>query len=363
MSVGYRVRMHGDASDVRAGEELDWSALASYLRWHLTDGQIPGLRLREPMQVAQFPGGHSNLTYLIRFGGAEFVLRRPPLGPIPARAHDMAREHRWLAALNPVFPLAPRPYLLCDDPSVVGAVFYIMERRRGIVVRHEEPMPLAGHPPMRRRLSEAMVDTLAALHRVDVSRGPLAELGKPVGFVDRQVRGWTERWERSRLDHVPEMDALSLWLAAHQPADALEPAVVHGDFKIDNVVVNPLDPAELVAVLDWEMAALGDPLVDLGIMLAYWTPTGGGEERDALTTVTGRDGYLTRDEIIERYVEVSGRDVPDIRFYEAFAVFKIAVVIQQIYFRFRSGQTEDPRFAALGSRVVSLAERAWALTE
>ena len=354
--------MHGDTREVRPGEGLDWAALASYLRWHLEDDQVAGLRLNEAMQVAQFPGGHSNLTYLIRFGGAELVLRRPPLGPVPARAHDMAREHRWLAALNPVFPLAPRPYLLCDDPSVIGCVFYIMERRRGIVVRHDEPMPLAGHPSMRRRLSEAMVDTLAALHRLDVSHGPLAGLGKPIGFLDRQVHGWTERWERSRLDAVPEMDALALWLAAHQPPDALDPAVVHGDFKVDNVLVNSLDPAELVAVLDWEMAALGDPLVDLGIMLAYWTPTDGGDQQDALATVTGRAGYMSRDELIGRYADLSGRDVTDIRFYEAFAVFKVAVVIQQIYFRFRSGQTDDPRFAALGNRVASLAGRAWALT-
>ena len=192
--------MHGDTREVRRGEELDWPALAAYLRWHLSDRDIPGLRLSDDMVVSQFPGGHSNLTYLLRFGGAELVLRRPPLGPVPPRAHDMAREHRWLAALHPVFPLAPRPYLLCEDVSIIGCVFYVMERRRGIVVRSEEPMPLAGHPDLRRRLSESVVDALVDLHDLDVTSEPLASLGKPIGFVDRQVRGWTERWERSKLD-------------------------------------------------------------------------------------------------------------------------------------------------------------------
>jgi len=350
--------VHGDTRDVRRGEGLDWPALAAYLRWHLADGDIPGLRLDAEMEVSQFPGGHSNLTYLVRFGGAELVVRRPPLGPVPPRAHDMAREFRWLSALHPVFPLAPRPYLLCEDLSVLGCVFYVMERRRGIVVRGEEPLPLAGHPDVRRRLSEAVVDTLAELHHVDITAAPLADLGKPIGFLDRQVRGWRERWERSKLDEVAAMDSMALWLAAHQPPDALDPAVVHGDFKIDNVLLDPLQPARLVAVFDWEMAALGDPLIDLGILLAYWTPLDGAGEPDALTGVTGREGYLNREQLIDRYAAVSGRDLSDIAYFEAFALFKIAVVIQQIYYRFRRGQTDDPRFAGLGERVVALAARA-----
>src|SRR5215212_3023624 len=172
--------MQGETREIRPTEQLDWAALAVYLRWHLLPGQIKGLDLSREMEVAQFAGGHSNLTYLVRFGGAELVLRRPPLGPVPPRAHDMAREYRWLAALHPVFPLAPRPYLLCEDQSVLGSVFYVMERRRGIVIRHEEPLPIAGHPELRRRVSEALVDTLADLHAVDVTGGPLAELGRPI---------------------------------------------------------------------------------------------------------------------------------------------------------------------------------------
>ena len=354
--------MQHETSDVRTGEEIDVPALAQYLRWHLTDDQIPGLRLRDDIQVSQFPGGHSNLTYLVRAGGAELVLRRPPLGPVAHRAHDMAREFRWLAALHPVFPLAPRPYLLCEDPSVLGGVFYLMERRRGIIVRAQEPLPLAGNLETRRQLSEALVDALAALHQVDITDPAIAPLGRPIGFVDRQVRGWTDRWKKVRSESVPRLDAVALWLHAHEPPDALDPAIVHGDYKLDNVILNPLNPSDIVAVLDWEMAALGDPLVDVGILLAYWVPLEESDVPDALSGVTSRPGYLTKDEMLDRYASVSGRDVSNIAFYEVFALFKIAVVIQQIYDRFRKGQTTDPRFAHLDTRVSRLADRAFLLS-
>ncbi len=350
--------MLGDTREVRSGEQLDWQALDAYLRLHLPIQHIKGLDLSRPMEVSQFPGGHSNLTYLIRFGGAELVVRRPPLGPVPPKAHDMAREYRWLAALNPVFPLAPRPYLLCEDAAVVGSIFYIMERRRGVVVRSEEPLPLRDHPEARRRVSEALVDTLAELHGIDVTGGPLAALGKPAGFVDRQVRGWNDRWKASKLDDLPEMDALANWLIARVPPDPDSPAVVHGDFKLDNVLLDPLDLGHLVAVFDWEMSALGDPLVDLGILLAYWAPTAPPSQHDALTTVTHRPGYFTRQEIIDRYAQRSGRDVSGIDFYETFALFKIAVVIQQIFYRYKRGQTQDERFANFGERVEYLARHA-----
>jgi aminoglycoside phosphotransferase (APT) family kinase protein len=357
----------GDTREVRAAEQLDWTALAAYLRKHLPDvpagHQMDGLDLTSEMQISQFPGGHSNLTYLARFGGAELVVRRPPLGPVPPRAHDMAREYHWLAALNPVFPLAPRPFLICADPDVIGSVFYVMERRRGVVVRHEEPLGLANRPDVRRRVSEALVETLADLHAVDVSEPPLADLGKPAGFVDRQVRGWNERWTRARLNEVPEMEALAAWLVERIPPDPATPAVVHGDFKLDNVLLEPLNLGHLVAVLDWEMSALGDPLVDLGILLAYWSPMSPPNQRDALTTVTNRPGYLTRDELVERYAERSGRDVSGIAFYEIFALFKIAVVIQQIFFRYKQGQTDDPRFANFDERVACLARQAAGLAE
>mgnify|MGYP001443758160 CR=1 FL=1 len=313
------------------------------------------------MEVSQFPGGHSNLTYLVRFGDVELVLRRPPLGPVPPKAHDMAREFRWLAAIHPVFPLAPRSYLLCEDDTVVGSIFYVMERRRGVVVRHEEPPALVDQPALRRRVSEALVDTLAQLHAVDLSQPALSVLGKPAGFVGRQVRGWTDRWHRSKIADVPEMEQLAEWLVAHLPPEPARPAIVHGDFKLDNVLLDPTDLGRIVAVFDWEMSALGDPLVDVGILLAYWAPTAPPLQRDALTTVTHRPGWLTHDEIIVRYAAQSGRDVSGIAFYETFALFKIAVVIQQIFYRYSHGQTDDARFATFGARVEYLAKHAWTL--
>ena len=314
------------------------------------------------MDVEQFAGGHSNLTYLVRFGACQLVLRRPPFGPIPPTAHDMAREHRWLDALHSVYPLAPRPFLFCDDPGIIGAVFYVMERRRGVVVRTEEPPGLLDQPSMRHRISAALVDALAALHAIDVARSGLSALGKPAGFVERQVRGWTERWHKSKIDAVPEMETLAEWLLAHLPPEPEKPAVVHGDFKLDNVMLDESDLSRLVAVFDWEMCALGDPLIDVGILLAYWTrvePAG----HDALTTITDRPGWFTREEIVERYAARSGRDLSHIGFYETFALFKIAVVIQQIFARYARGQTDDPRFKHFNVRVAHLARQAAAMAE
>ncbi len=350
-----------ETKPVRAGEALDWTRLEAWLRDRLPAPGLPADDRREPMQVAQFPGGHSNLTYLVRFGNTELVIRRPPLGPVAPTAHDMAREYRWLAAVNPVFPLAPRIYALCEDPAVVGSVFYVMERRHGIVVRNEEPPCVRNQPAVRSRVSAALVDALADLHAIDIVASGLTHLGKPHGFVERQVRGWTERWIRSRTSTVPEMEAVARWLVESLPANPERPAIVHGDFKLDNLMLDPTDPSRLVAVLDWEMAALGDPLVDLGILLAYWVATAPPEQSDALTTVTTLPGWLTPGELVEHYAARSGRDLSGLRFYEVFALFKIAVVVQQIYYRFVGGQTSDPRFAGLGDRVTYLSGRAAAL--
>jgi aminoglycoside phosphotransferase (APT) family kinase protein len=351
-----------DTSAVRPGEQLDWTRIERWLRDRLPACGIEGLEVSHPMAVEQFPGGHSNLTYLVRFGPTDLVVRRPPLGPVAPTAHDMAREFRWLSAVHPVFPLAPRVYVLCDDASIAGAVFYVMERRHGLIVRREEPPALADHPDARRRLSDALIRTLASLHAIDVSAPPLSTLGKPAGFVERQVRGWTDRWHRSRTGDLPEMDRLAAWLAEHLPPNPARPAIVHGDFKLDNIMLDERDVSRVVGVFDWEMSALGDPLVDLGILLAYWSPTSPPGE-DALTAVTDRPGYFTRDEIVARYAGLSGRDVSNIRFYEIFALFKIAVVIQQIYYRFKVGQTDDPRFARFDERVAFLAREAAALAE
>ena len=343
-----------DTSPVRDAEGLDWARLQAYLRQHLDPREIAGIDLSCQMEVAQFPGGHSNLTYVVRFGATELVVRRPPLGPVAPTAHDMTREYRWLVALRPVFPLAPRPYLVCEDTGIVGSVFYVMERRHGLVVRHEDTASWADRRDDCRLVSQALVDTLAELHGIDLAAHGLSGLGKPAGFVLRQVRGWTERWQRSKTDAVPEMDALAEWLSGHLPPDAERPTIVHGDFKLDNVMLDEADVGRLVAVLDWEMCALGDPLVDLGILLAYWPPSAPG----ARPLRTDASGWLTRDEIVARYAARSGRDVSGVRYYETFALFKVAVVLQQIFYRYARGQTDDARFASFGERVAALAREA-----
>ncbi|MBV8859207.1 MAG: phosphotransferase family protein [Acidobacteria bacterium] len=348
---------------VRASEQLDWESLAGYLRARLPEVVGEGFDAAGPLTVEQFPGGHSNLTYLLHFGGREFVMRRPPFGPVAPKAHDMAREFRILEALHPVFPLAPRPFLLCEETEVVGSVFYLMERRRGLVVRAEEPPELEGRPAERRRASAALADALADLHAVDVRAHGLDSLGKPAGFVERQARGWAERWRRSQTDELAEMDALVPWLSERLPPDPTRPTLVHGDYKLDNVMLDAGDVGRVVGVFDWEMSAVGDPLVDLGILLGYWVHTATGDRRDTVSAVTNREGWYTREELLERYGARTGRDLSNVGFYEVFAVFKLAVVLQQIFFRYRRGQTDDPRFAGLGERVSWLAHIAAELAE
>jgi aminoglycoside phosphotransferase (APT) family kinase protein len=342
--------MPADTSAVRAEEQLDVEALSSYL-----DGR--GFSRGRSISIEQFPGGHSNLTYLLKLeGGDECVLRRPPLGPVAPKAHDMVREYRILYAVHPVFPPAPEPALLCEDLSVLGAPFYIMERRRGLVVRRENPPEIGDDVGLRRRVGEALVDTLVQLHAVDVNQAPVAAIGKPAGFLERQLAGWFGRWQRSRTRELVEMDRLMEWLSARLPASS-DAALLHNDYKLDNVMLDPADPARVVAVLDWEMSALGDPLVDLGILLCYWPQAGDPPQRvESISPVTAMPGWLTRAELVERYAAQTGRDVSRITYYEIFAIFKVAVVLQQIYYRYYLGQTSDARFAAMEGRVLGLVE-------
>jgi len=355
-----------DTGSVRTSDQLDWKRLAAYLRERLP---ACGLGAPDPMgelEVAQFHGGHSNLTYLVRFGDAELVLRRPPVGPLPPSAHDMAREYRWLAALCPILPLVPRPYLFCDDLDVIGSPFYVMERRYGVVVRQEEPPALADRPDRRQRVSEALVDALADLHAIDLHTNGLSGLGKPSGFVARQVRGWTERWHRSQTTAVSEIDAIVAWLVERVPPDPAAPSIVHGDFKLDNVMLDAAEIAHIVAIFDWEMSALGDPLIDVGVLLAYWGPTGppeGNIGKSVPGPFTERPGWLRREEIVERYAARSRRDVAHMLFYEIFALFKVAVILQQIFYRYSRGETTDSRFARFDERVAFLAQRAAARIE
>ncbi|MEP7270094.1 MAG: phosphotransferase family protein [Acidobacteriota bacterium] len=340
-----------DAAPIRPGEELDGEKLAEYLRQHL-----PGAEAAQSIELAQFPGGHSNLTYLVRLDGREMVLRRPPFGPVAPTAHDMPREYRLLAAINPVFPLAPKPYLLCEDPGVIGAPFYLMERHHGIVVRREVPPEIGDSLELRRRVSESLVDTLADLHAVDIERHGLISIGKPPGFVVRQVNGWAKRWEGSKTSEVEAITEVLAWLLAHLPPDSEKPTLVHNDYKPDNVMLSADDPTRVVAILDWEMCTVGDPLVDMGLLLCYWSQANDPEaRREAISGVTALPGWLTRAEITERYAARTGRDLSRIAFYEIFALFKLSVVLQQIFYRYYVGQTQDHRFAEFDGRVAGLA--------
>jgi len=354
------VRTDSDTKPVRASEQLDWNALDQYVRSRLAEQLGESFPATAQLTVEQFPGGHSNLTYLLRFGDLEFALRRPPFGPVPPKAHDMARECRILKAVHPVFPLAPQPYILCEDVSVIGSTFYVMERRQGLVVRREEPTQLADQPQQRHLASQAMVDVLADLHLVDIESHGLSALGKASGFVERQVKGWHQRWEGSKTSEQSEMDSLSDWLLARLPEDAVRPSLVHGDYKLDNVMFDPNDVGKLVGVFDWEMSAVGDPLIDVGLFLAYWVHIA-PMSSESLVIVTTRPGWFTRDEVLARYEDRTRCDLRDIKFYEVFAVFKIAVVLQQIFFRYHRGQTDDPRFAHLDKQVDLLARIAASL--
>jgi aminoglycoside phosphotransferase (APT) family kinase protein len=352
-----------DTKPIRESEQLDWEALDKCVRPKLAEQLGESFDTNAPLLVEQFPGGHSNLTYLLRFGHREFALRRPPFGPVPPKAHDMARECRILSSIHPVFPLAPKPYLLCEDPEIIGSTFYIMERRNGVVIRAEEPAQLIDQPEQRKRVSRAVVDVLAELHLVDIEKHGLTVLGKPTGFVERQIEGWTKRWHGSKTSEQAEMDALSHWLSDRRPPDPLRPTLVHGDYKLDNVMLDGNDLGRMVAVFDWEMSAIGDPLVDLGIFLAYWIHTAPAAQRDSLMAVTTRPGWFTREEVLERYAERTGNDLSRVAFYEVFAVFKLAVVLQQIFYRYHRGQTDDQRFANLDKRVEMLAHLATKLAE
>jgi aminoglycoside phosphotransferase (APT) family kinase protein len=358
-----------DTAPIRAGEELNLEALERYLRLHLAELLLGAPLDQAQIEVEQFPGGHSNLTYLVRLGGHEFVLRRPPFGPVAPTAHDMPREYRLLAAVHPLFTLAPRPYLLCEDQAIIGVPFYLMERRRGLVIRRDIPNEIGDDLEMRSRVSYAMIDTLAALHAVDIYSSGLVDIGKPVGFVTRQLRGWTDRWHRSKTTELPEIDRVIEWLAARIPAEpdpnAGRPAtLVHNDFKLDNTMLDPKDPARVVAVLDWEMCTVGDPLIDVGIFLCYWAMKEDPEaRRESISPVTTEPGWISRQEVVDRYAERTGRDLSGIAFYETFALFKTAVVLQQIYFRYVRGQTQDERFKTFDRRVNGLATAAWELAQ
>ena len=325
---------------VRQSETFDADALRAWMARALPD-------LTGPLAVEQFPSGHSNLTYMLKVGDREVVLRRPPFGARIKSAHDMGREFRILSALIEAWPKVPRPIAFCEDEAVLGAPFYLMERCRGVILRGMRDNPGLG-PDMMRRLSESLVDNLVELHAVDLDAAGLGGFGRPEGYVRRQVEGWTRRWEKARTDEIPTIEQTAAWLADNMP-DEVGATLIHNDYKYDNVMLDPEDLTRVVAVLDWEMATVGDPLMDLGTSLGYWFTHDDPEDlRQLPFGPTILPGNLSRREVVERYGQRSGRDVSDFLFYYVYALFKIAVIIQQIYARYRRGLTDDKRFALFG---------------
>ena len=340
--------------EVRAGEELDVARLAPYLRRHLAE-----IGAASEIVVRQFPSGHSNLTYLVQAGGHEYVLRRPPFGSKVKSAHDMGREHRILSKLHAVYPLAPEPLVFCEDDSVIGANFYVMRRLTGVILRKQQPADLdLGGPERLRRLHLALVANLARIHAIDYAKAGLGDLGKPEGYVERQVAGWTKRYEASQTDDIPVVTDVAKWLADHLPKGG-GAALIHNDYKMDNLVLDANDLTKIVGVLDWEMSTIGDPLMDVGTFLGYWVEA---EDEDVMQIMkwgpTTLPGSLTRAGIVEEYERATGRTVPNPVFYYVFGLFKTAAVAQQIYYRYKQGLTQDERFSVMIMGVHALAGKA-----
>jgi aminoglycoside phosphotransferase (APT) family kinase protein len=343
-----------EVAPVRPGEELDWSALEDHLRAHLP-------QVRGDLSVLQFPNGSANLTYLVRFGEEAVVVRRPPFGTIAAGAHDMRREHTVLSRLHAAYPRAPLGLHYCADESVIGAHFLVSEYRTGVVVWDHVPEQLDVGPDPGRRIGFAVVDALADLHLVDHQACGLGELGRPDGYLERQVGGWQRRWEAVALDGRGVLDRVGELLARHLPRSG-PPALVHNDFKVDNCQFAAGEPGVVTSVFDWDMATLGDPLTDLGTLLNYWPD--GTTPADGVPGVE-HVGLPGRDEVVERYAARTGLDLTrsDVAWYEAFGCWKTAVILQQLYVRHLRGESADDRMTLRGEQVGRIAERALALAE
>lgn len=325
---------------VRSGEALNIEKLEPYLKERLP-------HLDGPLVIEQFPSGFSNLTYLIRGGETELVLRRPPFGANIKSAHDMSREFRILSHLITLYPKVPQPHLYCEDETIIGAPFYVMERLSGVILRPHMPPEMIPAPPLMSRIAQSLIDNLAALHALDYQAAGLGDFGKPEGYVERQITGWSKRYLRAKTDEIADMEKAAAWLHANLPPETAA-TLIHNDFKYDNLVLDTADWANIIGVLDWEMATIGDPLMDLGTSLGYWIQPDDPPELLAMRfSPTTLPGNPTRDELVERYTRQSGRDVSNLTFYYVYGLFKLAVIVQQIYYRYKMGYTNDPRFANL----------------
>jgi aminoglycoside phosphotransferase (APT) family kinase protein len=334
-----------DVTAVREEDRFDVSAMHAWLRQHIDEADEP--------EVLQFRSGASNLTYLLKYPGRELVLRRPPVGTKAVSAHDMKREYLIQSRLQPVYSLVPAMIALCEDHTIMGSDFYVMERVVGEIFRRDISDEIT--PQNIEVMADSLISGLVDLHKVDASI--LSELNKGHGYVHRQVEGWSKRYRNALTDDVPNGEKVIAWLDANQPED-IDSCIIHGDWRIDNVVFD-LEHARIAGVLDWELATVGDPLMDLGSALAYWVDR---DDEPAFASLRRQPSHLpgmpTREEFVARYLQLSGRRCDDFTFYEVFGLFRLAVIIQQIWARYRAGQTTNPAFAGFGDAVNTLINRA-----
>jgi len=329
------------AGNIREGEELDLDRLRQHLE------PVLGAKVSD-LQVRQFPGGHSNLTYLLNSGDEQWVLRRPPFGSTVKSAHDMSREYKILSALKDVYPYSPVPSHFCDDHDVIGCDFYLMSYIEGLVIRRDYPKDLVLSPEQIRQQLFNFFDVLSELHSVDLVEAGLDTFGRPEGYVKRQMDGWCRRWEDAVTPDTVNCDNIIKWLQDNMPAESGKASVIHNDYKMDNVIFSLDDPLKVIGVLDWEMSTVGDPLMDLGCTLGYWTQISDPDFfRESRTMPSDIPGAPTRAEIISRFQQQTGIAVDNFPFYFCFGLFRLAVIGQQIYYRFYHGHTKDQRFAMM----------------
>lgn len=347
-----------DEHDASGAHLVNPDALSAYLNIALPETKGAAIT------VERIRGGHSNETFFVTCGNREWVLRRPPRGPLLPTAHDVAREYRVLSALANTPVPVPQPVLLCNDVTVIGAPFYLMERSHGVVIRAKLPPGFANDVASRAGLGYELIDRLADLHAVDWQAVGLGDFGKPQGYLERQLRRWSGQLDASRNRPLPDLDAVTEWLASHLPESG--PAtIVHGDYRLDNAMFAPDPPAQIVAIFDWEMATIGDPLADLGYLLSFWQEAGdpGLELGDAAWKITAQPGFATRAQLVARYAERTGRQMGHVSFYVALAIWKLAILLEGSYRRHLSGTTDDPFFATLDRGVPALAQRALAVCQ
>lgn len=330
------------ALDVRKGDEFDVAAVDAALKVKI-DG------LSGTPKVKQYPSGASNLTYALAYPGREMVLRRPPMGTKPKSGHDMWREYRIMRDLQPVFPYVPEVLYYTDDESIIGAEFYVMDKVEGPLIHKDIPKEWEWSEAQTAKLGDTFIQRLVDLHKVDFKAAGLSDFGKPEGYIERQILGWNKRFEKAWTDDVEKFDDVRQWLNDNRPNTETGHAIVHGDFRIDNCILNVDDPTKISAILDWEISALGDPMMDLGNTLAYWIEADDPPYMQLLVRQpSSAKGMPSRMDFAKVYADHTGADISNIHFYYTYGVFRLAVIIQQIYYRYYHKQTDNPRFKSYG---------------